>query len=138
MTLYLAERWQWQSHCKYWSMCVGFLYTVMDSLPSFSTFTMVSKKGMAPSSLLFSTVKCIAGSTLLMCCRKFCLFSSFWMTKVSSTHLCHSLGGGRQYLETFSQSNPYTDWQQWGLLGNLCSTLALFIEKKSKYFEPKF
>ena len=35
-----------------WSLCVGFLYTVMDSLPSFSGFTVVSKKGMAPSSLV--------------------------------------------------------------------------------------
>ena len=44
MTLYFAERCWWVSHCKYWSVW-GFLYTVMDSLPSFSGFTMVSKKG---------------------------------------------------------------------------------------------
>ena len=94
MTLYSAERWWWLSHCKYWSMWVGFLYIVVDSLPSISGFTMVSKKGMAPSSLLFSTVNCMARSTLLMCCRKFCLFSSFWVTKVSSTYWCHNLGGG--------------------------------------------
>ena len=81
MKLYFAERWWWLSLCKYWSMCVGFLYTVMDSLPSFSGFTMVPKKGMAPSSLLFSTVNCMARSTTLMYCRKFCLISSFWMMK---------------------------------------------------------
>ena len=44
MTLYLAARWWWLSHCKYWSLCVGFLYTVIDSLQSVSGFTVVSKK----------------------------------------------------------------------------------------------
>ena len=91
--IYLAERWWWLSHCKYWSVWVGFLYTAMDNLPSAPGVTMLSKKGMAPSPLLFSTVNCMAGSTLLMCCRKFCLFTSFWMKKVSSTNLHLSLGG---------------------------------------------
>ena len=56
MTLNLAERSWWLSHCSYLSVWVGFLYTVMDRLPSTSGFTMVSKKGMEPSSLLSSTV----------------------------------------------------------------------------------
>ena len=92
ITLYLAERWWWLSHCKYWSICVSCLYTVIDSSPSVSGFTMVYKKGMAPSSLLFSTVNCVAGLTLLMCCRKLFLFTDFWMTNVSSTYLHHKLG----------------------------------------------
>ena len=46
MTLNLAERLWWLSHGRYWSVCVGFLYTVMDRLPFSSRFTMVSKKGM--------------------------------------------------------------------------------------------
>ena len=54
----------------------------MDSDPSASGFTIVSKKGMEPSSLLSSTVNLMAGSTLLMCCRKLCLLASLWMTKV--------------------------------------------------------
>ena len=33
ITLNLAEMWWWLSHCKYWSVWVGFLYTVMDSVP---------------------------------------------------------------------------------------------------------
>ena len=94
ITLNLAERWWWLCHCKYWSVCVGFLYTVMDRVPSASGLTIVSKKGMDPSSLLSSTVNLIAGSTLLMCWRKSCLLASLWMTKVSSTYLCHNLGGG--------------------------------------------
>ena len=94
ITLNLAERWWWLSHCKYWSVCVGFLYTVMDREPSASGLTIVSKKGMEPSSLLPSTVNLMAGSTLFMCWRKPCLLASLWMTKVSSTYLHQNLGGG--------------------------------------------
>ena len=46
---------------------------------------MVSRSGMAPSCLLFSTVNLMAGSTLLICSRKFYLCSFCWKTKVSST-----------------------------------------------------
>ena len=76
ITLNLAERLWWLSHCRYWSVWVGFLYTVMDRLPFTSGFTMVSKKGMEPSSLLSSTVNLMAGSTLLICWRKPCLLAS--------------------------------------------------------------
>ena len=48
------------------SVC-RFPYTVMDSVPSASGLTIVSKDGMDPSSLLSSTVNFMAGSTLLMC-----------------------------------------------------------------------
>ena len=92
--LHLAERLWWLSHCKYWSVWVGFLYTVMDRPPFSSGFTMVSKKGMEPSSLLSSTVNFMAGSTLLMCWRKPCLLTSLLMTKMSSSYLCQNLGGG--------------------------------------------
>ena len=107
MTLTLAERWWWLSHCRYWSLWVGFLYTVIDRGPSTSDFTMVSKKGMVPSSLLVSTVNWMAGSTLLMCWRKSCLWISLWMTKVSSTYLWQNLGGWGQHWEPFDQSTPY-------------------------------
>ena len=113
ITLNLAERWWWLSHCRYWSVCVGFLYTVMDRVPSASGLTTVSKKGMDPSSLLSSTVNLMAGSTLLMCWRKPCLLASLWMTKVSSTYLHQNLGGGGQYLELFVLSTPCKDWPQW-------------------------
>ena len=93
ITLNLSERWWWLSHCKYWYVWVGFLYTVMDSVPSASGLTMLSKKGKDPSSLLSSTVNFMAGSRLLMCWRKPYLLTSLWMTKVSSTNLCQNLGG---------------------------------------------
>ena len=70
-------------HCKYWSVWVGLLYTVMDSVPSASGLTMVSKKGMDPSSLLSSTVSLMAGSTLFMCRRKPCLLTSLWHLQIS-------------------------------------------------------
>ena len=98
ITLYFAERWWWLSHCRYWSVCVGFLNIVIDRVPSTSDFTMMSKKGMAPSSLLVSTVNWVAGSTLLMCWRKSCLWISLWTTNVSSTYLCQNLGGTTESL----------------------------------------
>ena len=93
IALNFAERW-WLSFCRYWSVWVGFLYTIMNRLPSASSLTIVSKKEMAPSSLLFSTVNWMVRSTLVICHMKSCLLTSFWMTKVSSTYLCQSLGGG--------------------------------------------
>ena len=109
ITLNLAERWWWLSHCKYWSVCVGFLYTVMDREPSTSGLTIVSK--------LSCTVNLMAGSTLLICWRKPCLLASLWMTKVSPTYLCQNLGGGGQYSELFVLSTPCRGWPQWGWLG---------------------
>ena len=118
MTLHLAERWWWLSHCKYWTVFVGFLYTVMDREPSASGLTIVSKEGMDPSSLLSSTVNLMAGSTLLMCWRKPCLLASLWMIKVSSTYLCQNLGGVGQYLGLFALSTPCISWLQWDWQGN--------------------
>ena len=106
ISLNLAERWWWLSHCKHWSVWVGFLYTVIDRFPLASGLTMMSKKGMAPSPLLFSTANWMAGSKLLMCCRKSCLWISLWMINVSSTYLHQSLGCGEQYWEPFAQSTP--------------------------------
>ena len=96
------------------SVCKGFLYTAMDREPSTSGLTIVSKKGMQPSSLLSSTVNLMAGSTLFMCWRKPCLLASLWMTKVSSTYLHQNLGGGEQYLGLFALSTPCINWLLWG------------------------
>ena len=81
-------------------MWVGFLYTVIGSLPSASGLTMASRKGMAPSSLLSST-ETKWGGQHLMCWRKLCLFSSLWTTQVSFAYLSHILRGGWQCLEFF-------------------------------------
>ena len=107
ITLYVADRWWWLSHCRYWSVWVGFPYTVIDNVLSGSGLTRVSKEGMAPSCLVSSTVTFMASSILLMCSRKFCLCSSFWMTKVSSTYLGNSLGNEWHCLEPLAQNIPY-------------------------------
>ena len=117
MTLNLAERWWWLSHCKYWSVCVGFLYTDMDREPSASRLTIVSKKGMDPSSLLSSTVNLMAGSTLFMCWRKPCLLASLWMTKVSSTYLPQNLGGWGAVLRAFCSKYSMYKLATMGLTG---------------------
>ena len=36
------------SHCKYWSVCMGFQYTVMDSVPSASGFDNGVQEGDGP------------------------------------------------------------------------------------------
>ena len=56
MTLNLAVRWWWLSHCRYWSVCVGFLYTVMDRLPSDSGLTNGVQEGDGP--ILFLVLHC--------------------------------------------------------------------------------
>ena len=89
----------------------------MDSDPSASGFTIVSKKGMEPSSLLSSTVNLMAGSTLLMCCRKLCLLASLWMTKVSSTYLPQYLGGLGAVLGAFCSKYSIYRLATMGLTG---------------------
>ena len=42
--------------CRYWSMCVGFLYTVVTSDPLVPTNTKVSKRGRDPGCFWFSVV----------------------------------------------------------------------------------
>ena len=117
ITLNLAERLWWLSHCRYWSVWVGFLYTVMDR-PLFSSgFTIVSKKGMEPSSLWSSTVNFMARSTLLMCWRKSCLLTSLWMTKVSSTYLHLNLGGWGAVLKAFCSKYSMYRFATIGLTG---------------------
>ena len=90
----------------------------MDRLPFSSGFTMVSKKGMEPSSLSSSIVNFMAGSTLFMCWRKPCLLTSLLKTKVSSTYLHQNLGGGVQCLGLFALSTPCKGLLLWDLLWN--------------------
>ena len=65
ITLYWADKWWWLADCRYWSLWVGFLYTEIDRLLSGSGLTIVSRKGMTPSSFLSLTLNVMAGSTLL-------------------------------------------------------------------------
>ena len=54
-------------------VCVGFLYTPVLSIPFTVGFTVMFKKGIAPSGLVSSTVNCMTFSTEFMCCRNLSL-----------------------------------------------------------------
>ena len=94
VTLYLSARLWWLSHCKYWSVWVGFLYTEIERELSASGLTKVSRNGMAPFSWLPSTVNFIAGSILFIWSRNNYL-GLLLDDKVSSTNLYQCLGGLR-------------------------------------------
>ena len=92
MTLYLEDTLWWLSHCKYWSVWVGFQYTWKERELSARGVTRVSRKGIAPFAWFPSTVNLIAGSMLLIWSRNPCLCACCWMTQVSSTKLNHAWG----------------------------------------------
>ena len=100
MTPYLADRWWWLSHCKYWSVCVGLWYTVIERELSACSVTKVSRKGMAPFHWVPFTVNLIAGSILLMWSRNACLWACCWMTHVINKPT-PNLGGLEADLRTF-------------------------------------
>ena len=92
-TLYLDDTGCRLSQWRYWSVCVGFLYTVVCSLPSWSGFIRMSRKGKAPSGPGSSPVNWMFLSTEFRCCKNSSLWHFFMMTKVSSTNLLHNKGG---------------------------------------------
>ena len=114
MTLYLAERLWWLSHCKYWSVWVGFWYTVILKELSSSGLTKKSRNGITPFSWLPSTVNFIAGSKLFMWSSNNHLWTCFWMAKVLSTNLNQNLWGHKQTSGLPFQNAPGTGWQLWG------------------------
>ena len=93
ITLYLLAIAWWLSHCKYWLVWVGFLYIEVDKLPSLFAVIKVSRKGIDPSTLVFSTVHCIFSSMAFICWKNSPLCSVSKMTKVSSTNLFQCLRG---------------------------------------------
>ena len=91
-TLCLAVMWWLLSQCRYWSVWVGFLYTKVLNVLFCCMVTRVSRDGSEPC-CVGSTVNCMWGSWLLMCCRSAWLCSALLMTKVSSTNLSQREGG---------------------------------------------
>ena len=75
------------------SVWVGFLYTVVLSLPFSSGMIRMSRKDMEPSSLGSSLVNLMLESTELMWSKKVSLWSILMMVRVSSTYLLHRDGG---------------------------------------------
>ena len=114
ITLYLLAMAWWLSHCKYWLVWVGFLYIEVDRLTSLFAVIKVSRKGIDPSALVFSTVNCIFSSMAFMCWRNSSLCSVSKMTKVSSTNLLQWLVGCGCFQGLLFQSAPYIYWPLWG------------------------
>ena len=85
--LYFDGNVWWLSHCRYRSVCVGFLKTVLLRLPSSLGITNTPRKGMDPSSLCSSQVNWICWSIELMWSRKALLCDDSKMVNVSSTNL---------------------------------------------------
>ena len=84
--------WGWcESYAKYWSVCVGFLYTLVVRRPSGSLKTAVSRKA-SLLSFSVSMVKWMEGCCLFRCCKKSSTFSWSRMVKVSSTSRFQILG----------------------------------------------
>ena len=91
-TLCLAVMWWFLSQCRYWSVWVGFLYTVVLKVLSGWVVMRVSKKGSEPC-CVGSTVNWMCGSWLLICWRSSWLCSALLMTNVLSTNLSQREGG---------------------------------------------
>ena len=87
-TLYFAEIVWCLSHCRCWSLWIGFLYTVVARVPWGCGVTGVSRKGMEPSAPVSSTVNLNA---MMNCCvlKELILVCWFYYHKVF-----HRLGGG--------------------------------------------
>ena len=128
MTLYLLDMAWWLSHCRYWLVWVGFLYTVVDRLPSLWDVTKVSKKGIAPSALVVSAVNLIFSSIELMWWKNSYLYCAPKMTKVSSTNLFHRLGGCGAVSRTFCFRFLHKDVGHYGAeWWSHCFPIYLFI-----------
>ena len=131
MMLYLFAMAWWLSHCKYWLVWVGFLYTVVARLPSLWGVTKMSKKGIDPSALVVSAVNLMFGSSEFMWWKNSSLCCSSRMTKVSSTYLFHRLGGVELCLRHLFQTSPEdvghfgTEWTSHGCTFHLLIILPL-------------
>ena len=85
----------------------------MDREPSASGLTIVSKKGMDPSSLLSSTVNLMAGVNTVDVLEK-ALFNGFLVDDKGVIYIpAPELGGWGQFLELFVLSTPCINWPQW-------------------------
>ena len=123
ITLYLLDTAWWLSHFRYWLVSVGFLYTFVCRLPSLFGVIRVSRNGMDPSSLVFSTVNLMWLSREFKWWKNSSLYDVSRMTKVSSTNLFHRLGGCGADSRACSSKCSIRCWLLWGFRG--CPLLPL-------------
>ena len=117
ITLYLDGSVWWLSHCRYKSVCVGFLKTVLLRLPSSSGITNTSRNGRDPSSLCSSQVNWICWSTELMWSKKAILCDDSRIVNVSSTYLLQKEGGWGDVLMAFFSNSSIKRLATIGLMG---------------------
>ena len=96
--------------------------------------TKVSRNGNDPCRV-GSTVNCMFGSWLFMCCSRSWLCSALLMTKVSSTNLSHMEGGwgkGWRALTSNSSMKMFAmRWADWGSHScSLCLLVILTLEEE--------
>ena len=93
--------------CRYLSIWVGFLYTVVAIDPSISCYRKTYKKGNF-SSTLTSTVNWMLGSTLWSWCRKSSTLCDGSTVHVSSTYCFQNLGGVSVVARALSSASSVT------------------------------
>ena len=113
MTLNLAERWWWLSHCKYWSVCVGFLYTYGQRTIDLWFNNSVQE---GDGTILLIVLYCKPyGRVNTVYVLQEALFIDFLVDDKGVIHIpVPELGGWGQCLELFALSTPCINWLQWG------------------------
>ena len=106
----------WLSHCKYCSLYIGFLKTIIIKLPSDCGMTKVSRKGIGVSARVFSALNFMPSSWRCYDWKKYSLCVDFMTTKVSSTNLFHRLWGWGDVLRALASSSSYISRPLWDLL----------------------
>ena len=56
--------------CKYWSVCLDFLHTLVLNVPLSAGMTSISRKGIEPSGLVSPAVNLMVLSILIICAMK--------------------------------------------------------------------
>ena len=116
-TLYFAEMVWWLSQCRYFSVWVRFLGTVVARLPLGWGMTKVSTKAMEPSPLVSSAVNCMLSLKELICSRNPLLCAVVVVTKVLSTYLLHRCWGWGDVLRAFTSEFFILQVGYYGVIG---------------------
>ena len=121
-TLYFDGIVWWLSHCKYKSVCVGFLYTDVWRLPSSLDVIRMSRKGMDPSLLVSSLENFILGLMEFKCSWKLFLCCFLMIVNVSSTYLFQSTGDEGDVLMAWTSRSSMNRLATMGLMGDPTAT----------------
>ena len=117
MTLYLPVMAWWVSHCKYWLVWVGFLYTVVSILPSLKGVTRVTRKGIDPSGTGVFSSKLDALFYGIYVVEEFFFVGCFYDNKWCHQQIFSTdLGGVVLNWELWFPNLLWQCWLLWGLM----------------------